>query len=205
MNCELYDYDIKIKESGVKLLCGVDEAGRGPLAGPVTACAIIMDDKKIIEEINDSKKLSEKKRGILFDIIKENALDVSVGFVDEKTIDEINILNATMLAMKKAIEGLKLSPDLILIDGNCNRGIEKSRCVIKGDATSYNIAAASIIAKESRDRFMREAALKYPEYGFDIHKGYGTKAHIEAIMKYGPCEIHRRSFLTKIYANNERL
>lgn len=198
MRNELFNYDQSIKSSGIAVLCGVDEAGRGPLAGPVTACAIIMDDKNIIEEINDSKKLSEKKRGELFDIIKANARDLSVAFADEKTIDEINILNATMLAMKRAIEGLTLRPELILIDGNCNRGIENSRCVIKGDATSYNIAAASIIAKESRDRFMRDIAQKYPEYGFEIHKGYGTKAHIEALKKYGPCEIHRRSFLTKI-------
>ena len=202
MKSELFEYDMNIMQSGIKILCGVDEAGRGPLAGPVTACAIVMDQKNIIEEINDSKKLSEKKRGELFDIIRENAIDVSVAFVDEKTIDEINILNATMLAMKRAIEGLKISPELILIDGNCNRGIDNSRCIIKGDATSYNIAAASIIAKESRDRFMRDIAAKYPEYGFEIHKGYGTKAHREAILKYGPCEIHRKSFLTKILAGN---
>ena len=202
MKSELFEYDKLIKQEGFNILCGVDEAGRGPLAGPVTACAIIMDEKTIIPEINDSKKLSEKKRGELFDIIKANAIDVSVAFVDEKTIDEINILSATMLAMKRAIEGLKIKPDLTLIDGNCNRGLENTRCVIKGDALSYNIAAASVIAKESRDRFMREIAEKYPEYGFEVHKGYGTKAHREALIKYGPCEIHRKTFIKKILGEN---
>ncbi len=196
---KLYDYDCEIKKEGHTVICGVDEAGRGPLAGPVVACAIIMREDNIIEEINDSKKLTEKKRGLLFDVIMENALDVSIGIADEKLIDEINILNATMQAMEDAIAGLSKVPDLALIDGNCNRGITfNNRTVVKGDALSYNIAAASIIAKETRDRYMREIASKYPEYGFEIHKGYGTKAHRDALLKYGPCEIHRKTFLTKI-------
>ncbi len=196
---KLYDYDCEVKNEGYAFICGVDEAGRGPLAGPVVACAIIMSEDNIIEEINDSKKLTEKKRGQLFDVIKENALDISIGIADEKLIDEINILNATMQAMEDAITGLSIAPDLALIDGNCNRGISfNNRTVVKGDALSYNIAAASIIAKETRDRYMREIADKYPEYGFEIHKGYGTKAHREALLKYGPCEIHRKTFLTKI-------
>ncbi len=199
MSTKLIDFDIQIKEeTGAKLICGVDEAGRGPLAGPVCACAIIMREDNIIDEINDSKKLSEKKRGLLYDVILENALAVNTVMIDERAIDEINILNATMLAMKTAIDGLSVTPELAIIDGNCNRGIENSRCIVKGDALSYNIAAASIIAKETRDRYMREIAKEYPEYGFEVHKGYGTKAHREALLSYGPCKIHRMSFLTKI-------
>lgn len=199
MNTKLIDFDIELKkEKGINILCGVDEAGRGPLAGPVCACAIIMREDNIIDEINDSKKLSEKKRGALYDVILENAIAVNTVMIDEKAIDEINILNATMLAMKTAIDGLSVVPELTVIDGNCNRGIDKSQCVIKGDALSYNIAAASIIAKETRDRYMREISSTYPEYGFEVHKGYGTKAHREALLKYGPCAIHRMSFLTKI-------
>jgi len=195
----LFQFDDEIRKEGYSVICGVDEAGRGPLAGPVVACAIIMRTDSIIDEINDSKKLTEKKRGLLFDVIKENALDVSVGIADEKKIDELNILNATMMAMNDAISGLTLPFDIALIDGNCNRGIEAfNRTVVKGDALSYNIAAASIIAKETRDRYMRAIAEKYPEYGFEVHKGYGTKAHREALLKYGPCEIHRKTFLTKI-------
>ncbi|MBE7020143.1 MAG: ribonuclease HII [Ruminococcaceae bacterium] len=195
----LFEYDKTVKQEGYKIICGVDEAGRGPLAGPVYACAIIMKEDFIIPEVNDSKKLTEKKREALYDLILKNALDCSVAFVDEKEIDEINILNATMKAMEMAINGLKIKPDLALIDGNQNRGISlNNRTVIKGDAQSYNIAAASIIAKVSRDRFIIEMDEKYPEYGFKKHKGYGTKEHMDAIRKYGPCEIHRRSFLKKL-------
>ena len=195
----LYEYDKTVKQEGYKIICGVDEAGRGPLAGPVYACAIIMKEDFIIPEVNDSKKLTEKKREALYDLILKNALDCSVAFVDEKEIDEINILNATMKAMEMAINGLMIKPDLALIDGNQNRGISlNNRTVIKGDAQSYNIAAASIIAKVSRDRFIIEMDEKYPEYGFKKHKGYGTKEHMDAIRKYGPCEIHRRSFLKKL-------
>ncbi len=195
----LYEYDEIVKNEGYNIICGVDEAGRGPLAGPVYACAIIMKDDFIIPEVNDSKKLSEKKREALYDLILENALDYSVAFVDEKEIDEINILNATMKAMEMAINGLSIKPDLALIDGNQNRGISiDNRTVIKGDSLSYNIAAASIIAKVSRDRYIVEMDEKYPEYGFKKHKGYGTKEHMDAIREFGPCEIHRRSFLKKL-------
>lgn len=195
----LHAFDLEIKNEGYNIICGVDEAGRGPLAGPVFACAIIMRDDFIIPEVNDSKKLSEKKREALYDIILENALDYSVAFVSEKEIDEINILNATMKAMDMAISGLKIKPDLALIDGNQNRGISaNNKTVIKGDAKSYNIAAASIIAKVSRDRFILKMDEIYPEYGFKNHKGYGTKEHMENLRKYGPCEIHRRTFLKKL-------
>lgn len=195
----LFEYDISVKEEGYNIICGVDEAGRGPLAGPVFACAIIMKEDFIIPEVNDSKKLTEKKREALYDLILENAVAYSVALVDEKEIDEINILNATMKAMEMAINGLKVKPDLALIDGNQNRGITtNNRTVVKGDAKSYNIAAASIIAKVSRDRFIIKMDELYPEYGFKKHKGYGTKEHMDAIRKYGPCEIHRRSFLKKL-------
>lgn len=195
----LFEFDREIKKDGYNIICGVDEAGRGPLAGPVYACAIIMKEDFIIPEVNDSKKLTEKKREELYDIILENALDWSVASVCEKEIDEINILNATMKAMDMAISGLKTIPDLALIDGNQNRGIKfNNKTVIKGDAKSYNIAAASIIAKVTRDRFIIKMDELYPEYGFKRHKGYGTKEHIENIRKYGPCDIHRRTFLKNI-------
>ena len=184
---------------GFQNIGGIDEAGRGPLAGPVCAACVILNKDNIPEGINDSKKLTEKKREALYDLILENAVAYSVASVDEKEIDEINILNATMKAMEMAINGLKVKPDLALIDGNQNRGITtNNRTVVKGDAKSYNIAAASIIAKVSRDRFIIEMDALYPEYGFKKHKGYGTKEHMDAIRKYGPCEIHRRSFLKKL-------
>ena len=195
----LIDFDLEVKKEGYNIIAGVDEAGRGPLAGPVYACAIIMREDNIIDAVNDSKKLSEKKREELYDVILENAVAVSVCAVDEKTIDEINILNATMLAMEKAINGLSVKPELVLIDGNQNRNITaNNRTVIKGDSLSYNIAAASIIAKVSRDRYIREMAKKYPEYGFEKHKGYGTKDHMAVIREIGPSEIHRRTFLKKL-------
>ena len=195
----LYEFDCEVKNEGYNVICGVDEAGRGPLAGPVYACAIIMKNDIIIPEVNDSKKLTEKKREMLYDIIIENALCYSVASVSEKEIDEINILNATMKAMQLAIEGLNVKPDIALIDGNQNRNITfNNRTVIKGDAKSYNIAAASIIAKVSRDRFIIKMDELYPQYGFKKHKGYGTKEHMEAIRKYGPCEIHRQTFLKNI-------
>lgn len=195
----LFEFDKEFKKEGYNIICGVDEAGRGPLAGPVYACAIIMKEDFIIPEVNDSKKLTEKKREALYDIILENALDWSVASVSEKEIDEINILNATMKAMDMAISGLKVVPDLALIDGNQNRGIKQNnKTIIKGDSKSYNIAAASIIAKVTRDRFIIKMDELYPQYGFKKHKGYGTKEHIENIRKYGPCEIHRRTFLKNI-------
>ena len=195
----LIEFDLKVKKEGYNIIAGVDEAGRGPLAGPVYACAIIMREDNIIDAVNDSKKLSEKKREELYDVILENAIACSICAIDEKTIDEINILNATMLAMEKAINGLSVKPDIVLIDGNQNRNItSKNRTVIKGDSLSYNIAAASIIAKVSRDRYIREMAEIYPEYGFEKHKGYGTKDHMDILRKIGPCEIHRRTFLKKL-------
>jgi len=180
-------------------ICGVDEAGRGPLCGPVAAAAVIMPKGLIIEGVNDSKKLTEKKREELFDIIIKNAIAYSVIFEDEKTIDEINILNATLQAMEKAINSLSVKADFALIDGNRNKGISTpNKTVVKGDSLSHSIACASILAKVSRDRLLEEYDKEYPEYGFKNHKGYGTKAHYEAIEKYGILPIHRRSFLKKI-------
>ncbi len=195
-------YEKEAKNKGFVNICGVDEAGRGPLAGPVCAAAVILHDNQIIEGVNDSKKLTEKKREVLFEVIKNEALDYSIAFSTVEEIEEINILNATMLAMKRAVDGLNTKVDYALIDGNRFPPIDiQGEYVIKGDAKSMSIAAASILAKVSRDRLCYEYAEKYPEYGFDKHKGYGTKAHAEAILKYGPCEIHRLSFLKKILNN----
>lgn len=188
---------------GYSLICGVDEAGRGPLAGPVYAAAVILKPDTIIKGINDSKKLTEKRREELFDEICEKAEAYSIYSVDEKRIDEINILNATYEAMNGAVKGLSVTPDFVLIDGNRISGMTlPHETVVKGDAKSVSIAAASILAKVSRDRFICEMAGQYPEYGFEKHKGYGTKAHTEAILKYGPCEIHRRTFLKKLLGDN---
>ncbi len=188
------------KKKGFKVVCGVDEAGRGPLCGPVCAAAVILDPDTEIEGVNDSKKLSEKKREALFDVIKENALAYSVAFASVEEIEEFNILQATFIAMNRAIEGLSIKAEYALVDGNRVPQNIKIPCetVIKGDAKSMSIAAASILAKVSRDRLLLEYDKKYPQYNFAKHKGYGTKEHIEAIKKYGPCEIHRASFLTKI-------
>lgn len=188
-------------ENGYTCVCGVDEAGRGPLAGPVFAAAVVLGRGQIIDGINDSKQLSEKKREALFDKIKEEALCYSIALVDEKTIDEINILNATFLAMKKAIEGLEIKPDFAMIDGNKTPDLDiDCEAVVKGDANSVSIAAASILAKVSRDRYMFEMAEKYPEYKFEKHKGYGTKLHYQMLDEYGPSEIHRQTFLKTWYA-----
>lgn len=196
-------YERSAKEKGFKSICGVDEAGRGPLAGPVCAAAVILKPNLIIEGVNDSKKLSEKKREALFDAIKKEALAYSIAFSTVEEIEKMNILNATMLAMKRAVEGLSVKADYALIDGNRLPPLDiNCEYVIKGDAKSMSIAAASILAKVSRDRLCYEYAEKYPEYGFDKHKGYGTKLHTEALKKYGPCEIHRMSFLTKILNND---
>lgn len=197
----MVDYSIEneYREKGFDIICGVDEAGRGPLAGPVYAAAVILPSDCVIEGLNDSKKLTEKKREALFDEIKEKALAYGIASADEKEIDEINILNATFLAMKRAIDSLSVRPDLALIDGNQkpHTNIEEVT-VIKGDAKSMSIAAASVLAKVSRDRFMLEMAEKYPQYEFAKHKGYGTKLHYEKIAQYGVCDIHRRTFLKKI-------
>lgn len=193
------EFEQKAIESGFKAVCGVDEAGRGPLAGPVCAAAVILPDNTIIEGVNDSKKLSEKKREALFDVIKEKALSYSIAFASVDEIEEMNILNATMLAMKRAVEGLDVKADYAMIDGNRLPDLDiPSEYIVKGDARSMSIASASILAKVSRDRLLYKYAEEYPEYGFDKHKGYGTKQHIEGIKKYGLCPYHRKSFLTKI-------
>ena len=183
------------------LLCGMDEAGRGPLAGDVFAAAVILAPDTVIEGINDSKKLTEKKREKLFDEIKEKALYWSIKTASVEEIEQLNILNCAMLAMKRAAESLGVTPDMALADGNKTPQLScPAQFVIKGDAKSQSIAAASILAKVARDRYMKEMALKYPQYSFEKHKGYGTKAHYQALDEYGPCEIHRMSFLKKYYA-----
>lgn len=201
----MLDYELIYYNQGIKLVAGVDEAGRGPLAGPVCVASVIMpfEQDKIIEEINDSKKLTEKKRELLFDKIIATAIDYKIVLVDEKTIDEINILNATKLGMKQAVEGLKIKPEIVLIDAVKLDVNFKTDSIIKGDAKSYNIAAASILAKVTRDRLMLELDKKYPNYNFKKHKGYGTKEHIENLKKYGKCEIHRNSFIKNFLGENE--
>ncbi len=196
-----YLYEENAIRAGYKVICGIDEAGRGPLAGPVHAAAVILPLGLEIEGLNDSKKLSEKKREQLFDVICEKAIDYSIGVATEKEVDEINILNATFLAMHRAVEGLKTRPDYALIDGNQYPKIPfiTEETVVKGDSKSMSIAAASILAKVSRDRFMLEKAKEYPQYEFEKHKGYGTKLHYEKILEYGPSPIHRLTFLKKLY------
>lgn len=185
---------------GMQVIAGVDEAGRGPLAGPVCAAAVILPFGLEIPGLNDSKKLTDKKRRELYDIIVEKALAYGIALVDEKRIDEINILQATFEAMEQAMLQLKVQPDLVLVDGNRAKAFPYPvETVVKGDSLSANIAAASILAKVTRDRLMEKMAEKYPGYGFEIHKGYGTKAHYAAIEKLGPSEIHRRTFLKKFY------
>lgn len=182
------------------LICGVDEAGRGPLAGPVCAAAVILPKGLVIPGLNDSKKLTDKRRRELFPIIQQEAVSFGIAFAGQEEIDEINILQATFLAMRRAIDQLDPKPDFALIDGNreTDFGVP-CKTVIKGDSLSANIAAASVLAKVTRDNWMIEAAEKYPGYGFEIHKGYGTKAHYAALEKLGPCAIHRRTFLKKLY------
>jgi ribonuclease HII len=194
---KLVDYDKRVQQK-YGLFCGIDEAGRGPLAGPVViaSCVMPLDDDKIIPGIDDSKKLTEKQREELFEKIKQSAIEYSIQEIDEKTIDEINILQATKLGMKKCIEGLKQKPDLALVDAVKDIDSDiKQIAIIKGDATSYSIAAASILAKVYRDRLILELDKTYPEYNFKKHKGYGTKEHIEALKKYGPSQIHRKTFI----------
>lgn len=194
------EFEKEALAKGYKSICGVDEAGRGPLAGPVCAAAVILPEGVIIDGVNDSKKLSEKKRESLFDVIREQALSYSIAYATVDEIEEINILNATMLAMRRAIDGLDIKADYAMIDGNKIPPIDiDAECIVKGDAKSMSIACASILAKVSRDRLLYKYAEEYPMYGFDKHKGYGTKVHREAILKYGPCPYHRKSFLKKLY------
>ena len=193
---ELYLYDKALK-TDFPLLCGVDKAGRGPLCGPVCCAAIVLKDDFVCEEINDSKKISEKKREKLFDVIIENAVSYSIVFIDPKTIDEINILNASLLGMKQAVKSLNLTPDLVIVDGNKvppEMDIE-TKAVVKGDAKSLSIAAASILAKVSRDRYMEKLHEEYPQYHLDKHKGYPTKLHYELLAEHGMQDFYRRSFL----------
>ena len=186
----------------IQCICGVDEAGRGPLAGPVYAAAVILPRGLMIEGLNDSKKLTEKRREALYDVIVAQALAYGIGSADEKEIDEINILQATFLAMRRAISQLSIRPDLALTDGNRDSDFGvPAETVIGGDGKSANIAAASILAKVTRDRVMQDYAAMYPQYGFDVHKGYGTKRHYEALREFGPCPIHRQSFLRKFYGH----
>ena len=193
-------YENQAFEKGYVNICGVDEAGRGPLAGPVCAAAVILPKDKIIERVNDSKKLSEKKREKLFDVIKEESTAYSIGWASVEEIEEINILNAAMLAMKRAVEGLPVKADFAYIDGNKTPNLDiPCEAIVKGDANSMSIAAASILAKVSRDRLMVEYGKQYPYYGFEKHKGYGTKVHNEAILKHGVTPIHRMSFLKKLF------
>lgn len=197
-----FEYENKIYEKGYTSVCGCDEAGRGPLCGPVVAAAVILPNDTVIEGLDDSKKLTEKKREKLFEIIKEKAVAYAIAEASPEEIDEINILNASMLAMRRAVEKLEVKADFALIDGNCSRGFDiPTETVVKGDSKSYSIAAASILAKVTRDRGCAELDKEYPMYGIAKHKGYPTKDHMEAVRKYGPSPIHRRSFLK--FLNNE--
>lgn len=198
---ELFEYDSEIRKD-FPIICGVDEAGRGPLAGDVYAAAVILSDGVLIDYLNDSKKISEKRREKLYDEITEKADAYCIATASVAEIDSLNILNATMLAMKRAVEGLGVKPDIALIDGNRLPELEcESRFVIKGDAVSASIAAASVLAKVSRDRYMKNLSVKYPEYHFEKHKGYGTELHYEMLKKYGISDVHRKTFLKKL--NND--
>ncbi len=199
-----YEYENKAVKNGYKFVCGVDEAGRGPLAGPVCAAAVILPKNLEIEGLNDSKKLTEKKREELFSIIKEKAVDYSIAFASVEEIETFNILEATFIAMNRAINGLKISSDYALIDGNkIPKGIKiDAEYIIKGDSKSMSVAAASILAKVTRDRLMLQYDKEYPQYSFNKHKGYGTKLHYEAIKEFGESPIHRSSFLKKFYEKN---
>lgn len=195
----MLDYEKKAIENGYILIAGIDEAGRGPLAGPVCVASVIMpiDEDSLISGVNDSKKLTAKKRELLYSQIIDKALAYRIEFVDEETIDTINILQATKLGMKRCIENLELKPDIALIDAIDKLDVDiKLQGIIKGDQLSYSIACASILAKVSRDKYMKEQAKIYPNYNFDKHSGYGTKTHIEALKQYGPCDIHRKTFLS---------
>lgn len=196
----LWEFEGKYYAQGLQYVCGIDEAGRGPLAGPVCAAAVILPVNIEIPGLNDSKKLTDKRRRELMPIIKEQAIAYGIAFADEKEIDEINILQATFLAMERAVQQLTVKPEVLLIDGNREKdfGIPVET-IVKGDSRSASIAAASVLAKVTRDDYLLQMAQEYPQYGFEVHKGYGTKAHYVAIEKYGPCPIHRMTFLKKFY------
>ena len=196
----MWQIEDELFANGITVICGVDEAGRGPLAGPVCAAAVILPPHLEIPGLDDSKKLSDKRRRELFPIIKEQAIAYGIGLASHEEIDEINILQATFLAMERALAQLSVRPELALIDGNREKDFGLPvKTVVKGDSLSANIAAASILAKVTRDDMMLELAKQYPEYGFEIHKGYGTKAHYEALRTYGASPVHRNSFLRKFY------
>ena len=198
---DLWQYEKALSPDGKLLICGVDEAGRGPLAGPVCAAAVILPFGVEIKGLNDSKKLTDKTRRALFDTIVENAVSYGIGLADEKEIDEMNILQATFLAMHRAFDALSVKPDAVFVDGNRSPNLPcKETLIVRGDSLSANIAAASILAKVTRDRLMEQYAETYPQYGFEIHKGYGTRRHYEALTQYGASPIHRQSFLKKFYA-----
>lgn len=200
MSVDMWEIENGLYDQGYQLICGVDEAGRGPLAGPVCAAAVILPKNVDIPGLNDSKKLSDKRRRELYPVIKETAIAYAVVLVDEKTIDEVNILQATFKAMEQAVSGLTTKPDFILVDGNKLPVVDvPAQAVVHGDSLSASIAAASVLAKVTRDDLMLELAKDYPQYGFEIHKGYGTKAHYAAILEHGPCPIHRTTFLKKLY------
>ncbi len=199
-NVNMWEIEDSFYAQGCKVICGVDEAGRGPLAGPVCAAAVILPAHLELPGLTDSKKLTDKKRRELYPVIKEKAIAYGIGLASETEIDEINILQATFLAMQRALDQLSVKPDLALIDGNREKAFGLPvKTIVKGDSLSLNIAAASVLAKVTRDDLMLEMAEKYPEYGFDIHKGYGTKAHYAALTDHGPSPIHRRPFLKKFY------
>ncbi len=195
----MFEIENELFNKGYNLICGTDEAGRGPLAGPVVAAAVVLKKDCYIDGVTDSKKLSEKKREMLFDRIIAEAVSYSIQFVDEKVIDKINIRNASFLAMNNAVNDLKIKPDFVLIDGNAIKDMTIAHeCIIKGDLKCNSVGAASILAKVARDRYMQKIHEQYPQYGFDKHKGYGTKLHYEMIEKYGVLPIHRLTFLKKI-------
>lgn len=197
---DLWVYEREAFAEGYQTVCGVDEAGRGPLAGPVCAAAVILPAGLVIDGLNDSKKLTDKKRRELFDVITQNAVSYGIAMASEREIDEINILQATFLAMQRALDKLEVRPGLALIDGNRAKDFGLPvRTIVKGDSLSASIAAASILAKVTRDRLMEELDEAYPQYGFAVHKGYGTKRHYAALTEFGPCEEHRQTFLRKFY------
>ncbi len=202
---DLLEMENGLHARGIRLVCGVDEAGRGPLAGPVAAAAVILPEGLVIDGLNDSKKLTEKRREALYEVITEKALAWAVGLADEKEIDEVNILQATFLAMRRAVSGLTLTPEFVLVDGNRDPALGlPCATIVGGDGKAACIAAASILAKVTRDRLMRQYDEAYPVYGFAKHKGYGSAAHYRAILEHGPCPLHRMTFLKNLEEKRER-